>query len=535
MPPSAQAVTQRPASPEPNPRRRPANRAALLTIIGVCLMLAVGIAASWQQPADLQDEALLLEYPVLTINGKLPFRDYQSSYGIGSYLPLAGVYELVGPGVSAERAVGAAYRLAVVLAIVALLLPLGTAVLMAGGALAVVGILGPGPPAAYGWYAALACVLWSIWLARGTPLWGGARDSPLWGDTRGSPLWGGARAALRLTGAGALLGFAVSARPDILLAATIAGLFLFLGRTWRERGLVAAGVVVGLMPLAVNVVAAGLGPFWSYGVESRLHTLSESGQSLGGTTAGLAVALVGAVVLLLITAIRERRAHGPSPTTRAWLALSLVSAVSLAQAFQRPDAGHFAYVAPLILGLLPWAVDSVIKIRMRAGAAIALSCVAALLVHARTDQGPGYPVRAAGRSFPVATPADQRQLQRAIDYVDQHTSPGQRLFTGPLDLRWALWEDTALYYLMPALKPSGFYLELGPGDNTPRFTTREVSALDRSNVLVLDSATPAVREAVYPYARPGSDAPNRVVRREFRRAFRDGQISVWLRKRPIGA
>ena len=117
-----------------------------------------------------------------------------------------------------------------------------------------------------------------------------------------------------------------------------------------------------------------------------------------------------------------------------------------------------------------------------------------------------------------------------LRYVDRHTSPGERIFVGPRDMSWALWADTSLYYLLPALRPATFYVELVPGDNTTGFTARISSDLKRAEILVLQSVVAQTRLAVYPYAREGSDLPNAIVARYFRVSFQAGTYSVLVRK-----
>jgi hypothetical protein len=481
-------------------------------------MLFVVIAASWSNPGIAQDEGVLLEYPELILHGEVPWRDFQSSYGPGTYLPLAAAYDAFGPSVAVERAVGAAYRVAIVFAIVALLSQLGAAVALCGGSMAVTGILvTSGPPAAFGWYGALACALWGIWLAR-TALRRGSRDLD----------W-------RWSGAGLLIGATASIRPDLGAAVLLASLVQVAGGTRRGRWSFAGGFAVGLVPLAWNVAAAGASAFWTYFVQGRLQTQSEGGIPLS-SEAGLLTILLGATAVVLIAAIWDRRRHSSGPMQRTWLALAILSVLLLPQYFQRPDPGHFAFVAPLVFGMLPWAVSS--TTRLSALTRTAIPTLAALLVGfyaILAARLPSYAVRHAGRSFAVAARPDQNEMQAVIRYVDRHTAPGQRIFVGSRDLRWALWGDTSLYYLLPALRPASFYLQLEPGDNTATFTARISTDLMHAEILVLQSVPADVRLAIYPYARVGSNAPNAIVARYFQIGFQTGPYSVFLPRSVVAA
>jgi hypothetical protein len=480
-------------------------------LLAICLILSVGIAASWNNPGIGQDEGLLLQYPELIVHGEVPFRDFQSSYGPGTYLPLAAAYEAFGPSVTVERAVGAAERAAIILAIVAFLSPLGAALTLCGTSMAVAGILGTGPPTAYGWYGALACALWAIWLAR---------SALRRGSSGGNWLW---------AGAGLLIGATASVRPDLGAATLLASLVLVAGAYRRERWSFAGGFAVGLAPLGWNVAAAGVSAFWSYAVQARFHTLPESGALLSFGGAPLGILLVGTAIVL-IAAIREWRRFGLGPMTRCWLALAILCVLLLPQYLQRTDAGHFAFVAPVVLALLPWAVSSGGK--LSAPTRVVIPILAALVVGFDASLAvdvPSYSVHHAARSFAVATRPERADLQAVVRYVDRHTSPGERIFVGTRDLRWAVWANTSLYYLLPALRPSSFYLEFGPGDNTTSFTARLSDDLRRAEILVLESVSAQTRRSVYPDARAGSNLPNTIVAHYFRIGFQAGTYSVFLR------
>jgi hypothetical protein len=482
------------------------------------VIVVLGIAASWNNPGIGQDEGLLLEYPQLIAHGEVPFRDFQSSYGPGTYLPLVAAYQVLGPSVTVERAIGAAYRVAIILAIAALLAPLGAAVMLCGASLALAAILGTGPPTAFGWYGALACALWAVWLARSALQ-----------RRAGGGHW-------RWAGTGLLIGATASVRPDLGAAALIASLVLVAGGARRGRWSFAAGLATGLVPLGWNLAAAGVPAVWSYFVQSRLHTQTQAGIPLS-SEAGLMAILLAATATVLVAAIAEWRRLGLRPMSRTWLALAILSVLLLPQYIQRPDAGHFAFVAPVALGLLAWALSSVPSLSVLTRVALPTAIALGVAIHASVKalNVDGYTVRDGGRSFAVAAAPDRDQLQAVVGYIQSHTTSGQRIFVGPLDLRWALWADTSLYYLMPRLAPASFYLEMGPGDNTPRFTARIASDLKRAEILVLQLIPTATRLRAYPYARPGSNLPNAIVARYFRLGFQSGAYSVFLRDRPLTA
>jgi hypothetical protein len=216
--------------------------------------------------------------------------------------------------------------------------------------------------------------------------------------------------------------------------------------------------------------------------------------------------------------------------TRGWLAIAVLSVLILPQVLQRADSGHFAFIAPVSLGLLPWAVIRGTRLRLTTAAIPLLSVIVIGFGAALGYSNKGVAVHNDGRTFAAASAEDAVHLQRVLDWIDTRVAPGRRLLVGPADLRWAFYAPTELYFLTPGLQPAGFYLELGPGDDTPLFARQFIEGLNRADVLVPDR--PPVsdwRRQIWPEARAGSEAPNAVVRRDFRPAFRAGPYSIWLR------
>ncbi len=483
----------------------------------VLALLLLGLSATWRAPIATMDEGIVLEYPELILHGEVPFRDFQSSYGPGAYLPLAAAYQVLGPSVTVERAVGVTYRLGTILAILALLWPLGVGLAVAGASLATVAILPvgmPQVPVAYGWYFALACLLWGLWCARAAL----SDQRPRISTT----LWGMS---------GVLAGAAASARPDLGVAALLSSLALVWGAGARPKATFTIGIALGASPLIWNLLAAGWSRFWTYGVEARLHELPLSGYPFPAGVKFLVV-LSAATLIVGFAAIRELRRLGATPVTRCWLAMALLSLVLLPQLFQRPDSGHYAFVGPVSLGLLPWAL---LRRTPPRSATLAISLLAATAIWMTASPEIGSVVRNDGRSFDASSARSARQQQRVLDWLDTHVRPGQKLFVGPADLRWAFSTPTELYFLTPRLRPAGFYLELGPGDDTPVFTHRLMDDLHRADVLVLDDLSlPFYREQIWPEARAGSALPNTFVRRHFHAVYQTGAYSIWLSVRQPG-
>jgi hypothetical protein len=291
------------------------------------------------------------------------------------------------------------------------------------------------------------------------------------------------------------------------------------------------GLAAGASPLAWTLVAAGWSRFWSYGVVARIHEVPESGYPFP-TGFGFLLVLSAVTFIVVVAAIHERRRLGANPVTRCWLAVTVLSVLILPQVFQRADSGHFAFVGPVSLGLLPWAVIRGTPSRFTSAAIPVLCAIAIGLSAVASYSDKGFVVLNDGRSFAESSAGEAQQLQTVLDWLDTHVAPGRRLLVAPADLRWAFYTPTELYFLAPDLMPAGFYLELGPGDDTPLFTRQLIDDLNRADVLVLDDLTvPFWRRQIWPEARADSGAPNAVVRRDFRVVLQASPYSIWLRVR----
>ena len=67
-----------------------------------------------------------------------------------------------------------------------------------------------------------------------------------------------------------------------------------------------------------------------------------------------------------------------------------------------------------------------------------------------------------GRSFPMDPISAALDTGTLLDQLARLSSPGQRLFVGPADLRRTNYNDTFLYYLLPQLTPADVLPESNP-------------------------------------------------------------------------
>ena len=84
------------------------------------------------------DEGGLVAYPSLILEGMVPGRDFETFYGPGGQYVVAAAFDLFGPSLNVERAVGLLYRLVIVLAIFVFVLPARVVVAMLGSLAAAV-------------------------------------------------------------------------------------------------------------------------------------------------------------------------------------------------------------------------------------------------------------------------------------------------------------------------------------------------------------------------------------------------------------
>ena len=546
-------ITERP--------RRP-GRGTLLALGLVLVTLALPVRWSLVAPGPPLDEGIALVYPERLLEGDIPNRDHEHFYGPANVWVVAGVFAATEPSLTAERAVGLAYRVAVVVALFALAWRWGPLTAGGTGMLAALLIV-PTGLTAWAWLGGLAAALgavWALWLVvsfRRSPE--GTTDPP-------DPLAGAV--------AGVLGGVALLFRPDLAPAVLLAGGAL-IGLTVRRVRIVAVAALAATTAAgyAVHAVLAGPGAAWrGLVVDPLVHVragrrlplpspgsldsyLDRAGfgavpdsplglSSAAQLTVFFWLTVAGAVAALTVGVVAVRRRRDDR-WARLSLALGLFAVGILPQVVQRPDSTHVLFVAAVSVPLGVAAVASAWCARPLAvaGTFVAACAVVAATVPTFTVRpvvdavGRGGGARSAdahivdhaGRRFSVDSAGVEADLEAVLADVDRLTAPGDLLFVGPRDLTRTNYGDTFLYHLLPHLEPATYFLEINPGTANRR-GSRLAADLRRADVLVLTDRYDGWSEP-NDSGRPGPREPLDVVERQFCARRTHGPWTVFVRCR----
>jgi hypothetical protein len=449
-------------------------------------LAATYLASNLRQRVGYYDEGYALYGAWRTLEGALPYRDFWTNYGPGSFCVNALAMALLGKTVLALRTFDLFIRLGIAWSCGRLAVRAGAgrwAWFAAGTALCLLGPLGFfGYAGHLGLLLALFCSL--AWLK--------SQD-------------GGGRAwAL---GAGLLAGVAAFVRQDFgaYLAAAMAAHSLaaaWLGRrpgAWARLAWAAAGAMAaGAALFAPYLWLAGPGTLWqalvaqNFGLVHGLYSepwpalsamvLSLRGLAHGDLTAldpgqpWVAVYVGGALLLdLLAASLRRLRRGGPLALEGLWIAL--LGCLLLRQGLNRPDTIHL--YPCLLLAVSAAAVQAGLHGLGRAKAAawlLGLYFMAApLSAWARyLVRLPSLPSSRLERSAGLPVAAD---MDAAVDLVQRATQPGDRIYVANASAGQGLINNALFYFL--ADRPCAVRDELVLRPEPPGFEQEIEDALDR--------------------------------------------------------
>lgn len=487
------------------------NLVKIVAVVALLVIIALPVRAEMHSALFAQDEGALLVYPTLMMNGAVPNQNFESVYGPANYLVLGAAYETFGTTVTVERIVGLTYEFLIIGAVFVLVRRRrGFVIACFAGAIPAILQVSIGL-AAVSWMGALGVAAFALVLI----------DKVL-----RKPDWATSTNHIHLVLAGIFLGLSISYRIDFGLVVSLLLAMLLVVRRQVLYWIV-PGVVLGLTPQIVNMFEAGVANVIKGEVLQPIF-VSEAGRRLPLLTSGsfvvfLFMAIFCTIILLATGANAMRKGR------RDWdhtfpLIIGLFDLGLLPEAFERADAIHIASTSGFILGsffltqlptfhfwgsswrlMPPVVICSVILMDLFYGSALQSDL--------RSTSGQAYTVSNQGRSVLVASASEQAGLQRVVHELDIKSSPGDKLFVGPSDLRRTNYNDTYLYFLFPLLKPGSFYLEMEPDvANAPNSgLAREIS---HCQFLILTTLYNNWYEpntsTVY-----RSSAPNTVISKEF--------------------
>jgi hypothetical protein len=495
----------------------------------VILIILVPLSHGFRVPAVPMDEGSLLLYPERILKGDLPYRDFETFYGPANLWVLASAYTLFGTHIFTERAVGLIYRLLILVAVFVLAQRRGT--LLAAGCTAIAGFLLICTwLAAYAWMGAIACGLWSVLIASRT-------------DSESRCFFGGL-----------LAGCALLFRVDLGIALIASGIPLFWAMNRNGKIKYIGGACVALLPLLAITVAAGprqiLNNLFVFPVLYSSPARHLSIASARNFVIYLFVAHAAASLVNLVAGVAAMRGGWLKEDARMFLSTALFGAGLTHQVAQRLDPIHILFAALISLPFLPLGLDVFIspgrvtpQNRVSSWAAFGVLAILGVIVPKFTSivwqeltSAVGFRPKNAfflernGRAFPFPDKELAMSVGKMLDELNKISSPGQRLFVGPADLRRTNNCDTFVYYMAPQLNPATYFLEMNPlSANRPG--SRLTTDIERADWLVLNRQWDSWHEP-NKSAEFLSDAPNSVVRNQFALYSTFGPYLLYRRRQP---
>jgi hypothetical protein len=540
----------------PNLTARQKNALTFL-VLGLLFLLPLRGLLRAQGPP--MEEGFMLTFPERVLHGDVANLDFLHLYGPGSLWVLAGVYKVFGVDLVVERLFALLQQIGIVLGVYGLARYWGRTVALCCAVLSLIIIIPPIALTALAWNGGVALGLLGL-----LAVLEARRRSPT-----------NATNGLRWAVAGGVVsGFALLYRLDLVVAVGLGLLAAWWGTDRRFKLRLGAGFAIGVAGYLVHLAMAGPGtafkgmvlqPVFDLRGGRRLPIPPSWGELDGflqksgaivpwkwpfpalQPSAQLTVwffSLLVAVAFLVIVGALAVRAEPKRFQARVLLAVALFSLGMVPQAMQRVDSAHFGWVTCVSFAFVPIAVMEVLRnhapkvsVRGRAllsgvGALLVLTIVlpqfttwgyANYVAQTFDRHRIAFKIERNGRVFYYGREEVARAAQELLAEVPKVAQPGDRLFVGTTDLRKTPLSDAYLYYLLPEFPPATRYIEMDPG-----VANAKGSGLAKD----LRSADIAILSGVWSDWREpndsrtlGSDAPNRVLVRDFCRVGAYGEHS----------
>jgi hypothetical protein len=154
-----------PASQPPGLLDRLSGRQRTGIALGVLLLaFAVPLYGELRNQGPPMEEGFMLVFPEMVMEGLVPNKDFLHLYGPGSLWVLAGVFEVFGVSLTAQRLVGLAQHVGLVLAVFAVARLWSRSLALLCALIALLIIVPPTGLTALAWVGAVAFGLWAVHL-----------------------------------------------------------------------------------------------------------------------------------------------------------------------------------------------------------------------------------------------------------------------------------------------------------------------------------------------------------------------------------
>lgn len=495
----------------------------------IIVVVLVPLWHGFYAPGLPMDEGALLLYPELLLKGHLPYRDFETFYGPGNLLVLAGTYKIFCPHIFVERALGLIHRLLILTAVFAIARRWNT--MVAAGCMLTMGILLVCfDLIAYTQIAATAFALAALWMA--------CERSRVWRGFAG----------------GFFAGLAILCRVDFAPGIVLALLPLWLAMTRKAKGATLIGMLITISPLFLFVLICPgellnnllIYPVFRCNPGRHLPIVHADSYVLHFFVLYCA-AVIAAIGATLIT---PRRQNGRFSILWAITALGIWM---IPYALQRFDFGHVITASLVAIAFAPLCIFVFLTRRKESPLRALLASAAAIItvwivlpgftpylsrtIAARFRQPPeqwqpgenSFLVSHRNRTFLFVSKDNASAINNLLSEMEKLSQPGQRLFVGPFDLRRTNYTATYLYHLLPHLVPASYFLEMNPfSANRPN--SRLANDVRTADWLLLDHRHDEWSEP-NASAQFGSDAPNRMIEQEFEALADVGSFVILRNKR----
>ena len=210
-----------------------------LSLLALFAFTMLPVRGLYRGTGSSLEEGFMLVFPRLVQQGKVPNVDFLHLYGPGSLEVLAGWYWVFGYTLEAQRTFGLLQHLLIIFGLYTLTRAWGRIAAVGAGIVAALLIMTPIGLSALAWHGAVGMALWAVVFAVRARTTAARSDWLI---------------------AGLIGGFALSFRPDMAIAISVA----LAGAAWAQRRRAAAPLIgagiVGLIPMWIHLIVAGPGP-----------------------------------------------------------------------------------------------------------------------------------------------------------------------------------------------------------------------------------------------------------------------------------